>query len=143
MSACQVTDQVIEQIESERFDCIILNFANADMVGHTGIMEAAIQAIETLDRCVPKIVDAVLSKGGQILLTADHGNADCMTDADGNVVTAHSLNQVPLVHIAAQPVTLDRGGKLADIGPTLLDLMGLPIPKEMTGKSLVIRNPNH
>ncbi len=137
MSAPEVTARVLEQIEAEKYDCIILNFANADMVGHTGIMEAAIKAIETLDTCVPQIVKAVLAKGGQILLTADHGNADCMLDEDGNVVTAHSLNPVPLVHIAKEPARLAGGGRLCDIAPTMLDLMGLEIPEEMTGKSLV------
>ena len=116
---------------------IILNFANADMVGHTGVMDAAVAAIEALDKCVPQIVDAVLTKGGQILLTADHGNADQMLDEQGAVVTAHSLNDVPLVHIAKEPAQLADGGKLADIAPTLLDLMGLEIPAEMTGHSLV------
>ncbi|MBQ7246032.1 MAG: 2,3-bisphosphoglycerate-independent phosphoglycerate mutase [Firmicutes bacterium] len=137
MSAYQVTDQVIQAIDSDKYDVIILNFANADMVGHTGIMEAAIKAIETLDTCVPRIVEAVLGKGGQILLTADHGNADVMLDEDGNVVTSHSLNPVPLLHIAEEPVRLADGGRLSDIAPTMLTLMGLPIPKEMTGKSLV------
>lgn len=136
MSAEEVTERVLEQIEADRYDCIVLNFANADMVGHTGIMEAAVKAIETLDACVPRIIDAVLAKGGQILLTADHGNADCMTDENGHVVTAHSLNQVPLVHIANQPSKLAEGGKLADIAPTLLHLMGLAVPQEMTGRSL-------
>lgn len=137
MSAPIVTERVLEQIKAEKYDCIILNFANADMVGHTGIMEAAVKAIETLDKCVPQIVEAVLAKGGQILLTADHGNADCMVDEQGNVVTAHSLNQVPLLHIADKPVQLADGGRLCDIAPTMLELMGLPIPEEMTGKSLV------
>lgn len=137
MSAPVVTQRVLEQIQSGKYDCIILNFANADMVGHTGVMDAAVKAIETLDTCVPQIVDAVLSKGGQILLTADHGNADCMLDQSGNVVTAHSLNPVPLVHIAESPVQLADGGRLCDIAPTMLALMGLPIPKEMTGKSLI------
>lgn len=136
MSAEEVTERVLEQIEADRYDCIVLNFANADMVGHTGIMEATVKAIETLDACVPRIIDAVLAKGGQILLTADHGNADCMTDENGHVVTAHSLNQVPLVHIANQPSKLAEGGKLADIAPTLLHLMGLAVPQEMTGRSL-------
>lgn len=136
MSAEEVTERVLEQIEADRYDCIVLNFANADMVGHTGIMEAAVKAIETLDACVPRIIDAVLAKGGQILLTADHGNADCMTDENGHVVTAHSLNQVPLIHIANQPSKLAEGGKLADIAPTLLHLMGLAVPQEMTGRSL-------
>ncbi len=137
MSAPIVTERVLEQIEAEKYDCIILNFANADMVGHTGVMEAAVKAIEALDKCVPQIVDAVLKKGGQILLTADHGNADCMIDEAGNVVTAHSLNQVPLIHIADKPVQLADGGRLCDIAPTMLELMGLAIPAEMTGKSLV------
>jgi 2,3-bisphosphoglycerate-independent phosphoglycerate mutase len=137
MSALAVTERVLEQIEADKYDCIILNFANADMVGHTGIMDAAVKAIETLDICVPKIVDAVLAKDGQILLTADHGNADCMVDDAGNVVTAHSLNPVPLVHIAKNPVNLADGGKLCDIAPTMLRLMGLSIPEEMTGKSLI------
>ena len=137
MSAYIVTERVLEQIAADKYDCIILNFANADMVGHTGIMEAAVKAVETLNDCVPKIVDAVLKKGGQILLTADHGNADCMLDEQGNAVTAHSLNPVPLIHIAEKPRRLTDGGKLADIAPTMLELMGLPIPEEMTGKSLV------
>lgn len=139
MSAYLVTEKVLEQIEAEKYDCIILNFANADMVGHTGVFEAAKAAIEALNDCVPKIVDAVLAKGGQILLTADHGNADCMYDEDGNIVTAHSLNQVPLIHIAENPVQLAEGGKLADLAPTMLELMGIKIPEEMTGKSLVVK----
>ena len=115
MSAPEVTAQVLSQIAEEKYDCIILNFANADMVGHTGIMNAAVKAVETLDTCVPQIVDAVLAKGGQILLTADHGNADCMTDEAGNTVTAHSLFPVPLVHIAGEPKELSDGGKLCDL----------------------------
>lgn len=137
MSAFLVTEKVLEKIASDQYDVIILNFANADMVGHTGVMDAAIAAIEALDQCVPRIVDAVLARGGQILMTADHGNADHMLNPDGSVVTAHSLNQVPLLHIASEPVNLKDGGKLADLAPTLLDLMGLEIPEEMTGKSLV------
>ncbi len=137
MSAPQVTEKVLEAIESDKYDMIILNFANADMVGHTGVMEAAVKAIETLDACVPKIADAVLAKDGQVLLTADHGNADEMIAADGSPMTAHSLSDVPLVHIAAEPRELSDGGRLCDIAPTLLTLMGLPIPEEMTGKPLV------
>ena len=137
MSAFEVTDKVLEAIEGDSYDVIILNFANADMVGHTGVMEAAVKAIETLDKCVPKIADAVLAKDGQILLTADHGNADAMLDADGNVITAHSLNDVPLVHIANEPVQLTDGGRLCDIAPTMLSLMGLDIPSEMTGRPLI------
>ncbi len=137
MSAPQVTEKVLEAIASDTYDVIILNFANADMVGHTGVMEAAVKAIETLDKCVPQIVDAVLAKDGQILLTADHGNADEMLTEDGSVMTAHSLSDVPLVHICREPSVLDDGGRLCDIAPTLLDLMGLDAPAEMTGRSLV------
>ncbi|MCB6993628.1 2,3-bisphosphoglycerate-independent phosphoglycerate mutase [bacterium 210820-DFI.6.37] len=137
MSAYLVTDKVLEEIASDKYDVIILNFANADMVGHTGVMEAAVAAIEALDQCVPKIVEAVLAKDGQILLTADHGNADNMLNEDGSVVTAHSLNEVPLVHIAKKPVQLKDGGKLADLAPTLLQLMGITVPAEMTGESLI------
>lgn len=137
MSAYLVTEKVLEEIARNKYDVIILNFANADMVGHTGVMDAAVAAIEALDRCVPRIEKAVLEKGGQILLTADHGNADEMLDSEGRVVTAHSLNDVPLVHIANDPHKLRDGGRLADIAPTLLTLMGMSIPDEMTGKSLV------
>lgn len=137
MSACEVTDKVLEAIDTDKYDLIILNFANADMVGHTGVMKAAVEAIETLDKCVPRIADAILAKDGQILLTADHGNADVMLDRDGNVVTAHSLNDVPLVHIANHPSQLRDGGRLSDIAPTILKLMNLDIPEEMTGNPLV------
>ena len=138
MSAPEVTAQVIKEIASSKYDVIILNFANADMVGHTGVFEAAVKAIETLDGCVQQIVNAVLNAGGQILLTADHGNADEMLDANGHVVTAHSTNPVPLVHISAEPAVFGKdSGKLADIAPTLLHLMDLPVPPEMTGDCLV------
>ena len=137
MSAPGVTAKVLEVIAAETYDVIILNFANADMVGHTGVMGAAVKAIETLDASVSRIVDAVLAKGGQILLTADHGNADVMLDGEGHVVTSHSTNPVPLAHIAANPRELREGGVLADLAPTLLALMGIEAPAEMTGKSLV------
>ena len=112
------------------------------MVGHTGVFDAAVKAVETLDGCVDMITQAVLRKGGQILLTADHGNADCMIDDEGNAVTAHSTNPVPLVHISGDPCQFtddakDGIGKLADIAPTLLELMGLATPPEMTGECLV------
>ena len=142
MSAPEVTAKVLEEIESAKYDVIILNFANPDMVGHTGVFEAAVKAVETIDACVKKIADAVLAAGGQILLTADHGNADNMLDEDGAVVTAHSTNPVPLVHISAEPAEFTDAaksgqGKLADIAPTLLTLMGLAIPAEMDGDVLV------
>ena len=141
MSAPEVTQQVIKEIETDKYDVIILNFANADMVGHTGVFDAAVKAVEALDSCVDMITQAVLRKGGQIFLTADHGNADYMADADGNVVTAHSTNPVPLVHISSDPCQFtddakEGKGKLADIAPTLLTLMGLRVPAEMTGQCL-------
>jgi len=137
MSAYLVTDKAVELINAGKYDVIMLNFANSDMVGHTGIMEATIKAIEALDDCIPKITDAVLKKGGQVLLTADHGNADYMLDEQGNVVTAHSTNSVPLVFISENAKELNEDGILADLAPTLLDIMGLPVPNEMTGKSLI------
>lgn len=138
MSAFEVTEKVIEEIKSLKYDCIILNFANADMVGHTGDFDAAVKAIEAVDGCVGKIAEEILKTGGQILLTADHGNADDMMNADGSPITAHSLNPVPLVHIAEDPVAaFAEGGKLCDIAPTMLTLMGLDVPAEMTGRSLV------
>jgi 2,3-bisphosphoglycerate-independent phosphoglycerate mutase len=137
MSAYAVADAVTGQIEEEKFDLIILNFANPDMVGHTGIMEAATKAIEAVDACVGKVVDAALAKGGQILLTADHGNAEVMMDKDGNPVTAHTTNPVPLSCIRKEPAALDEGGRLSDLAPTLLALMGIPQPPEMSGRSLL------
>ena len=136
MSAYEVTDSVLKQIESKKYDLIILNYANCDMVGHTGIMDAAIKAVETVDLCVGKVVDKMLSVGGQVLLTADHGNADLMTDDDGNPFTAHSTNDVPLVVIRKDPPSLKDGGGLSDIAPTILALMKIEKPAEMTGSSL-------
>lgn len=137
MSAYQVTEKVVEEIKANKYDCIILNFANPDMVGHTGVFDAAVKAIEAVDECVGKVVEAMLEADGQVLITADHGNADDMVDENGNVVTAHSTNPVPLIHVAKAPSKLKEGGKLCDIAPTMLTLMGLPIPAEMTGTSLV------
>ena len=137
MSAYTVTEEVVREIKSSKYDCIILNFANPDMVGHTGVFDAAVKAIEAVDTCVGKVVDAMLEADGQVLITADHGNADDMVDENGNVITAHSTNPVPLVHVSANPAQLKEGGKLCDIAPTMLKLMGLPIPAEMTGESLV------
>lgn len=137
MSAYEVTDEVIKQIDSGKYDLIILNYANDDMVGHTGVMEAAVKAVETVDECVGKVTEKILSEGGQLLVTADHGNAETMLDDDNNVVTAHSTNPVPLIEIRKDPVGLKDGGALSDIAPTLLDMMEHDIPAEMTGKSLL------
>ena len=138
MSAFEVTEKVLEAIDEDKYDLYILNFANPDMVGHTGVFEAAVKAIEVLDGLVKRIADAILSKDGQILLTADHGNADYMLDDKDNVVTKHSLSPVPLCYICNEPVIFKKNtGKLADIAPTLLTLMGLKVPDEMHGDVLV------
>ena len=140
MSALEVTDKVLEEISSDRFDVIILNFANCDMVGHTGVLEAAVKAVSTVDGCMKKIVDAVLSKGGTCLITADHGNADRMIADDGTPFTAHTTNPVPVILVSKQPELKNaklKNGILADIAPTLLTVMGEEIPPEMTGKCLI------
>ena len=138
MSAPEVASTVIEKINSDVYDLIILNFANPDMVGHTGVFTAAVKAIETLDGLVGQIRDAILAKDGQILLTADHGNADTMLDEKGEPVTKHSTALVPLCHICNEPVPFKRNtGKLADIAPTILTLMGLDVPEGMEGDVLV------
>ena len=137
MSAVEVTDKVVEAIESDKYDCIILNYANPDMVGHTGNLEAAIKAIETIDECVERVVSAIEEKNGIILMTADHGNAEQMIDyKTGEPHTAHTTNVVPLVLIGVEGVQL-KVGKLADLAPTMLDLMELPKPEEMTGESII------
>ena len=137
MSAVEVTDKVVEAIDSDKYDCIILNYANPDMVGHTGNLDAAIKAIETIDNCVERVVNAMEEKQGIILMTADHGNAEQMIDyTTGEPHTAHTTNPVPLVLIGAEGVKLSEG-KLADLAPTMLELMGLEKPSEMTGESLI------
>ncbi len=135
MSAYLVTDEVIKRIESNKYDVIILNFANCDMVGHTGYMDAAIKAVETVDECLGKVVDSILSMGGALLITADHGNADCMIDTDGGPFTAHTTNPVPLVMIGFDGELADGG--LCDLAPTMLEMLNLEIPAEMSGKSLL------
>jgi 2,3-bisphosphoglycerate-independent phosphoglycerate mutase len=139
MSALEVTQAVVEHIQSQKYNFIILNFANPDMVGHTGVMEATISAIETLDSCVQRVVDAVLANKGQLIITSDHGNADYMLNEQHEVVTAHSLSPVPLIVIGREHFKLREGGVLADVAPTLLDLAGLTPPKAMTGRSLLLR----
>jgi 2,3-bisphosphoglycerate-independent phosphoglycerate mutase len=138
MSAPTVTREVLARIAGGRYDVIVLNFANMDMVGHTGVLPAAIAACEAVDTCVGQIVDAVRSVGGAVLLTADHGNAELMANADGSVHTAHTLNPVPFILIDdRRRAARLRPGSLADIAPTLLDLMGIDRPPEMTGESLL------
>jgi len=137
MSALQVTDAVISEIANETPDFICLNFANADMVGHTGVWTAVIKAVETVDSCVEKVVTAALKKGYTIFLTADHGNADYEINEDGTPNTAHTLNPVPLFIIDNKWKGTLRSGKLGDIAPTILKMMQLPIPKEMNGNVLI------
>ncbi|MCI9015675.1 MAG: 2,3-bisphosphoglycerate-independent phosphoglycerate mutase [Clostridia bacterium] len=139
MSAYEVTDKVLEAISSNKYDCIILNYANPDMVGHTGNLEAAIKALEAIDECVGKVVNEVIKKEGVILITADHGNAEQMIDyKTGEPHTAHTTNPVPLVLIGRDNINLKQG-KLADLAPTMLDIMGLEKPEEMTGESIIVR----
>lgn len=137
MSALEVTAAIIPELEQKTADFIVLNFANADMVGHTGVWEAAIKAVETVDGCVAKVVTTALVNGYTIFLTADHGNADYMVNDDGTPNTAHTLNPVPFFIISEDFKGEVKNGKLGDIAPTILHFMGLPIPKEMTGHLLV------
>lgn len=136
MSAPEVTDAVVGSLERDEADFICLNFANADMVGHTGVWQAVIRAVETVDRCVGRVVEAALKQDYIVLLTADHGNADFMVNADASPNTAHSLNPVPCFLIGKGMSGTLKDGKLADLAPTLLSLMGLSIPAEMTGEVL-------
>jgi 2,3-bisphosphoglycerate-independent phosphoglycerate mutase len=136
MSAYEVTDKVLEQIELNVHDTIILNFANCDMVGHTGVIPAAVKAVETVDECVGKVVDAILDKDGVVIITADHGNAEKMLDENGNPFTAHTTSLVPLI-VTKKDIELREDGILADIAPTMLEFLGVEQPLEMTGKSLL------
>lgn len=140
MSAYEVADQTVRYIRDDRYHMIVLNFANCDMVGHTGVFEAAVRACEAVDRCAEKVVAAVLEKGGTVLLTADHGNAEKMMDENGQPFTAHTLNPVPLVFISHDPAPVSlREGVLGDIAPTMLEILEIPQPPEMTGRSLIRR----
>ena len=141
MSAYEVTDEVVKRIEADKYDVIILNFANCDMVGHTGVIPAAVKAVEAVDTCVGRVLDALLAHGGCALVTADHGNADQMLEADGkSPFTAHTTNPVPLALVGRDDVkALAEGGVLADLAPTMLDLLGLAQPEEMTGHSLIVK----
>ena len=139
MSAYEVTDELLARLDSGKYDVIILNFANCDMVGHTGVFEAAVAAVEAVDTCLGKVVDKILSMGGRALITADHGNADQMYEPDGSPFTAHTTNPVPLLLVGEKDHTLKEGGRLADLAPTMLEMLGLPKPVEMDGKSLLAK----
>ena len=136
MSAQEVTREAVRRIRSDQYDVVILNFANCDMVGHTGVFSAAVQAVETVDECVAQVVSATTQMGGVALITADHGNAERMLDAQGEPFTAHTTNPVPFCIVGAD--VLLRDGRLADIAPTMLDLMGLNQPPEMDGRTLIL-----
>ena len=138
MSAYLVADECVKRIESDQYDVIILNFANCDMVGHTGVFDAAVKAVEAVDTAVDQVVSAVLKAGGCAFITADHGNAEKMMNPDGTPFTAHTTNVVPFVAVGCGDVKLREGGCLADIAPTMLPYIGLPVPAEMTGKSIIV-----
>lgn len=142
MSAYEVAEKAAQLIRSQEYDLMILNFANPDMVGHTGVLEAAVKAVEAVDTCVGKVVEAIQEVGGEVIITADHGNAEMMTDPQtGNPFTAHTTNVVPCILVSKrhQQSKLREGGILADLAPTLLELMGVEQPEEMTGKSLICK----
>ncbi len=135
MRASEITDAAIAAIE-RGVDVIVMNYANADMVGHTGKWEPTIESVEILDECLDRLASAVLAAGGLLAVTADHGNAEEKIDADGNALTAHTTNPVPLLLIGALKGTLAAGGRLGDVAPTLLQIAGLPVPDAMTGHNL-------
>ncbi|WP_044892997.1 2,3-bisphosphoglycerate-independent phosphoglycerate mutase [Bacillus alveayuensis] len=138
MSAYEVTEALLKEIEADKHDAIILNYANPDMVGHSGKLEPTIKAVEAVDECLGKVVDAILAKGGIAIITADHGNADEVITPEGKPHTAHTTNPVPVI-VTKKGITLREGGILGDLAPTMLDLLGLEQPKEMTGQSLIVK----
>ncbi|MEG2159180.1 MAG: alkaline phosphatase family protein, partial [Clostridia bacterium] len=142
MSAVQVCERAISEINKEKYDVMIINFANFDMVGHTGIISAVDKAVATVDNCVREVVEAILLQGGRVFVTADHGNAEKLIDEDGSPFTAHTTNPVPFIMVDSELrdcATLTAGGSLSDIAPTMLDSMNILQPTEMTGKSLIER----
>lgn len=136
MSAYEVTDALVEQINADKYDVIILNYANPDMVGHSGKLEPTIKAIETVDECLGRVVDLILEKGGRAIITADHGNSEEVITLEGNPMTAHTSNPVPVI-LTDKNVKLRTDGKLGDLAPTILEMLGLPKPEEMTGESII------
>ena len=138
MSAEGIKEALIERINMDKYDLIVANFANPDMVGHTGVIPAVIKGVETVDNCLGEILEVLKTKGGHTLITADHGNAEQLLDDEGNPFTAHTTNKVPLIYVGENKVELQEG-KLADLAPTLLELMKIDQPKEMTGNSLLIK----
>ncbi|SDZ15008.1 2,3-bisphosphoglycerate-independent phosphoglycerate mutase [Pseudomonas sp. NFIX28] len=139
MSAPEVTDRIVDAIENQRYDVIVVNYANGDMVGHSGVFDAAVKAVECLDQCVGRIVEALEKVGGEALITADHGNVEQMSDAStGQAHTAHTSEPVPFIYVGKRNLKVRDGGVLADVAPTMLKLLGLPQPAEMTGTSILV-----
>ena len=137
MSAKKIDEETIKAIQSKKYDLIIMNYANADMVGHTGVYDAVIKGVEVLDGCVSDVIEATLDAGGVAIMTADHGNAEQEIDKDGTPITSHTTNPVPVLVCGLDNITLKDGGGLRDIAPTILDILGIEKPKEMTGNSLL------
>ena len=137
MSAYLVSEKLNEAVRSGKYDVVIVNFANCDMVGHTGVFDAAVKAVETVDECVGSLYEAVMDNGGTLFITADHGNADMMMEPDGSAFTAHTTFDVPFIVCNCGDVELREGGKLCDIVPTMLKVMNIAQPEEMTGTSII------
>ena len=138
MSCPEVTEKLVAAIDSGRFDAVVCNFANPDMVGHTGDLQAAIKAVEAVDTALGEVAAAVAAQGGELLVTADHGNVEMMRDPNtGQPHTAHTVGPVGLIYVGDRTATLRDGGSLRDLAPTLLDMAGVPAPEEMTGRSLL------
>ncbi len=141
MSAPEVTEKLVSAIRNREYDAIICNYANGDMVGHTGVWEASLKAAEVIDNCLGKITDAILEVGGNCLITADHGNLEKMLDEEsGQPLTSHTNGPVPLIYVGSKNISLEDDGSLCDVAPRLLSLMELPQPQEMTGHSLIKSN---
>lgn len=138
MSAYELTDELISRLDSDKYDVVIVNYANPDMVGHTGVFEAAKKAVEAVDTCLGRVVEKVLEKDGTVFITADHGNAEQMIDySTGKPMTSHTTEPVPFIYVSKDAKEMREGGRLSDIAPTMLNVIGLPVPEEMTGKSLI------
>lgn len=138
MSAYEVTDELVKAIHSGEYDLLVVNYANGDMVGHTGIFDAAVKAVEAVDTCLGRVYEAVMAKHGHMLVTADHGNVEQMQDyQSGQVHTQHTTELVPFIYVGPTSAEIIEGGVLADVAPTLLNLMKLPVPAEMQGRNLV------
>ena len=136
MSAEEITNHLIEELDKDYLDFVVLNYANGDMVGHTGVYEAAVTAVEFMDKCIKRVYDKIEELGGILIITADHGNCDVMVNEDGTICTTHTTNPVPFL-VTKKQIELVEHGKLADIAPTILNLMNLPIPVEINGDSLI------